>query len=265
MYRKYPIWASSSHIFTNGVELPQSLITSAQISTLFTHSAVCISQIYINDSYINITLIDGTTQLPLGCFSGNITEEQQVLQLQAFNATTAGSITIGVLPNLSGMYRLTPDNGRLEPSTVYCFTPPTVTSINHNGNKATNAVKLVGNNINLVDESGGVKLTVTDPSLVLSHNSFSSVYANCSTPVIEYINTVPPNSLGNIDLYGISPVTLAVDAIIEVSLGNVTLADVCPERALVTPPTDSGHMGNDYLGDILSTTTTEWQSWPQLT
>lgn len=265
MYRKYPIRSTSRHIFTNGVVLPQSLITSIQVTTLYTYSKIFISQIYANNGFINITLQDLTSNLILGCFSGQITSDQQVLLFQPFCDVATGSITIGsvdAVNQLSGMNMLTSIDGRLEDSTVYCFIQPGVTTINNNGNTAVGLINLAVNNISLVENTSSIELDVIDVSQILSNNSVSALYNNCNTPLIRQINSVVPDVNGNIDVFGIAPVVVSVSGAVTLSLGSLTLTDVCPERALLTPPNNSSDV---YYDNILTTTLAEWQTWPQYT
>lgn len=262
MYRKYPLRASSQSVFTNGTVMPLALITSAQITTTYNYSQIYISQIYVNGDYINITIQEAAYGLTLGCFSGNITSYQQILTLQPFNDVATGTITISsayafkdIAP---GMYTLTEANGRFEDSVIYCFTPPAVTSIN---DTAVGAISLVGNNIMFNETTDVIELEVINTATILANNCFSAEVNNCPTPLITQINTVFPNGSGNIDLYGIEPVTIAVSGgVITVSLGSITLPQICPDRALIYPPDDSS---NTYYTDILTTNTPEWQTWPQ--
>lgn len=264
MYRKYPIRGTSSHIFTDGVELPQALITSIQISVPYAYRDVYICKIFGKDGFVSILLKENLTNLVLGSFSGQITESNQLLTLDSLFPNVSGSITIGnaeSVSSLNGSHYLTYNDGVLEGSTVFCFATPAVTSINVKDKVVTGFVSLIGENITFTENSQEILLSVTNPNVILSKNDFSGVFDNCNSPLIKKINTVTPDSNGNIDIYGILPVVISVSAgKIEFDTPTLTIPDVCPEKRKLAPPVNNS---DDYYTDIETNKIPEWKSWPE--
>lgn len=236
MYRKYPICASSTHLFTDGSELPQKLITAIQVSTPQSLSNAYIYRITVNGSYLSVLIKENDTNLMLGNFYGQITQNQQTLLLTPLIPTVSGSITIGdasALAALSGTYYLTYANGRLEPSTVFCFTPPGVTALKYNDETATGYVSFSSTSINIVSVSPEINLAAKDPTIIASNNDVSATLGNCPTPLIKKINTVKPDSNGNIDIYGIIPIQISVGTGSVLKLDTVpelSFKELCPEK-----------------------------------
>lgn len=267
MYRKYPLRATSTHLFTNGGALPQPLITSIQISTVFTQTDIYISKIYAKNGYVSVLLRDVSDGSALGSFSGAVTGQQQVLQLESLVNTMSGSITIGdpaAIDLINGVGYLSTADGRLEESTIFCFTPPGVTSFTHQGVSATGNIIFTGNNVAIAPISPNILLSVIDTTKILSRNDASGVYNNCRTPLIKKINTVTPDSNGNIDVYGISPIIPGATpgtGLISIDTPSLTLPDFCPDKNLLTPPL--GDTTDVYYTDILTAVNPEWKGWPQ--
>lgn len=267
MYRKYPICASSSHIFTNGVELPQKLITSIQITTLKSLSNIYIYRISVNNSYLSILLKENDTGLNVGNFYAQIVQNQQTIPLTPLLPQVSGSITIGdmtALSELNGTYYLDYENGRVEPSTVFCFVPPGVTAFTYNDSTATGYVTISSASVAVTVDSPEIGLSVKQPDLILSNNDFGASLANCPTPLIKKINTVSPNSSGNIDIYGIIPIKIDVGTGTQLQLSTVpelSFKDLCPEKRKVLPP--ASNLSSIYYSDIFETNIPEWQTWDE--
>lgn len=268
MYRKYPIRATSTYFFQNGQELPLSLISSIQVTTTYANRRVYISKVYAKSGYVSVLLREYATGIVLGSFQGVITQANQVLTLEPAIANVSGTITIGdpaAIDLLSGSGYFSPDNGLLEDSTVFVFTPPSVTSFIHNGDTATGHVvftTLTGSNVLIASLDPDVTFTVIDRTLIQTKNDFSASIGTCGTPLIKQINTVFPDSTGNIDIYGILPVGIEIGTgIVGVGTPTLTLNDFCPERNKLSPP--AGNTSDAYYADILTTLTPEWKTWPQ--
>jgi hypothetical protein len=264
MYRKYPIRATSSHVFTDSVELPQSLITSAQITTTYNHKNIYIYKIYAKNGYVSVLIRDYDDDTVLGSFSGYVTGNQSALTLAPSVKNLSGAITIGditAIAAVNGAHYLTPDDGRLEDSSIFCFTPPAVRSILNKTKIATGNITLKGGNLNLTSISHTVNISVVNRSIIMSKNDFGGSLNNCLTPVIAYINSVQPNSLGNIDVFGIDPVKISVSSgHIVISTPDLDLNTVCPEKKKLAPPFSTDE---SYYTDISTTHTPEWKSWPE--
>lgn len=267
MYRKYPLRGAISGLFNNGVTLPQALLASAEISSTYTFSKIYISKCYINNNYINIVINDYTTDIALGVFSAYVVADLQVLPLASFLSEISGSLTIGLksaVTSLNGTYQLDKDDGLFEDSIIFCYSPPSVSSLTANTNVAVGKINIVTNNIlNTLDlDTETTTLSVINPALIASNNDFTGALDNCLTPIITKINTVTPDDSGNIDIFGILPVSISVGSG-EISLtSDLSLDDVCPERVVLSPPDNDS---DTYYADLLDTTTPEWQTWPQYT
>jgi hypothetical protein len=177
----------------------------------------------------------------------------------------SGSITIGdaaVLNELSGTYYLDYTNGRIEPSTVFCFVPPGVTAFVYEGTKATGYVTLSSGSVNISNVTQQINLSVKNPNLILSNNDFGSALANCPTPLIKKINTVTPDANGNIDIYGIIPIKISVESGTQLQLDTVpelSFKALCPEKNKVIPP--ANNETTTYYSDVFQTNIPEWQTW----
>ena len=194
------------------------------------------------------------------------------------------------LASLNGMYFMEYNDGKIEDSLVFPYTPPTLLGITANGlNPATGNVLFNLNNILATNGGSTVTLSIVDVTKVQSRGDTSSAYGNCATPNIYHINTVAPNSSGNIDLYGIEPVEVHVaGGTITVNTGSLTLDQLCTKSTTNLPPTGTATVGTppndttfDYTADkyiatkpyttltpasppnIVDTEQEEWRDWPQ--
>lgn len=262
MFRKYPIASDMSCIDVDGKELPQDLITSMQITADISDFAdpVYISKVYIKNSYISVVVSRQNTAL--GCFSGKITTHFQSIKLTPFLPTVSGTMTVGKLGSIqtvNDLFVLTDETAALEDSVIFKFTPPGLTSFN---GITTGHVSLIGDNISLAVVDNDIELQVIDINKILSRNDINGANDTCLTPIITHLNTVPPDINGNIDIFGIDPVTIEV-TVLESSVTiepNLVLDDVCPERNPLQPPANDS---DNYYSDILTTISPEWLNWDQ--
>lgn len=273
MYRKYPFRASCDLTFTDGRACPQELITSVQISTIYGHHTLFVSKIFVSSDFISVTINDYIDGAVLGCFSSKINSDYQAITLQPKVSYISGNMTVGLKTDLKklpkGTYYLrneltntgSRDNGLLEDSAIFCFSSPAVTSIRVKNNTLTGKLTTAAGENTLVTSptSSEINLAVINTNLIKSNNDYSGVYGNCNTPIIKKINTVFPDVDGNIDIYGISPITIDV-ASGELSFeSGLELVDICPEKNKLSPPVDNT---DTYLTDILTAIAPEWRSWP---
>lgn len=266
MYRKYPIVDTCNMLFTDGVEFPQDILTSIQLSTKYGVHSLYISKVYITAGFISLTICDYTDDNSVGCFAGKVLTDFSVLPFKANGGYEfiSGSVTTGLkssLLNCLGTHFL--DNTALiEDSLIFVFTPPAVTAIRHSGKEVRGRVTTTVSRgmTQTFPTTESLTLTVTELSSIMSNNEFSGDINSCRTPIIKRINTVEPDELGNIDIFGISPISIDV-ATGELTIGNpLSLIDVCPERNKISPPTNNS---DAYYTDILTTESTEWLTWPR--
>jgi hypothetical protein len=263
MYRKYPIRATSTHEFEDGSAFPQDVITSIQISVPYTYNKLYISKVYALNRYLSVTVNDYATDNAVGAFSAKITSKFQIIPLTPFIDQISGNLTVGSLDGIdkiNGAHFLSKDNGLLEASTIFPFTPPAVTKLIHGEVEMTGHINLVTENITAAAlDSVTISLSIINEALIASNNDFHGSLDNCATPLIKRINTVEPDEDGNIDIYGILPVTVEVETGEVELIPNLTLDEVCPERTKIYPPENNS---DEYYTDILTATEPEWKTWP---
>lgn len=273
MYRKYPLRSEVSLVSTSGVEIPQELITSIQISTIYNKHKLFISKIYVDEGFMSVTINDYNDGSSIASFNGKVTTDFTVLPLSSSLSYISGQLTTGKKEALKllqkGVYFIrdelhdlgSRDNGLLEDSTIFVYTPPAVSKIkNRNKSLAGKVTISKGDNLAIKTLSPvEVKLEVTNVESVLSNNEFTAGLDNCPTPVIKKINSVYPNNNGNIDIYGIMPIVINVETG-ELGLASgLDLLDVCPEKKKIAPPVD---LSDSYYTNILTATSPEWKLWP---
>lgn len=265
MYRTYPLRSTSSHTFTDGRKLPTSLIVGLQLTTLYTYRKLYIEKIYAKQNFVSILIREVDTNIVVGNFSGVVTDSYTVLSLDPVIKEISGTLTIGnpaAIDLINGVGLLNSIDGRIEDSTIFCFTPPAVTSIIHKDTAATGFITLSTENITITAALRNFSLEVINPNLILSRADIRAEYGNCNTPLIKKINTVEPDNNGNIDIYGIDPVTIAVGAHkLGFDTTGLTLVDICPEKQKLSPPISD--ITDAYHGNILTTNTPEWKTWPE--
>lgn len=276
MYRKYPLRSEVTLVSTSGVEIPQDLITSVQISTIYNKHKLFISKIYVDEGFMSVTINDYTDGSSVGSFNGKVGSDFSVLTLSSTLSYVSGQLTTGKKESLKklqkGVYFLrdelndlgSRDNGLLEDSTIFVYTPPVVSKIkNRTKSLAGKITTSKGDNINIKSLSlDEIKLEVTNVESVLSNNEFTAGLDNCPTPIIKKINSVYPDVNGNIDVYGIMPIVINVETGELALASGLDLLDVCPEKKKIAPPVD---LSDSYYTDILTATSPEWKLWPDFT
>lgn len=263
LYRKYPLRAESTSVFTSGVELPQNLLCALQISAPYSFSDLYISQIYATDNFISIVVNEYNTDVVVGTIQGAVTQDLTVLYLEATLPTISGKLIIGQassLAQIAGSNYLAKADGRIEASCILSYTPPAVSKITNDEHIKTGNIGFILDNLTLNTDTS-VHLGVDDVSLITSNNDFNGALNNCGLPIITKINTVSPDNVGNIDIYGILPVSIEIGTGEIGLLSELTIDEVCPERTPLVPPVDNTDV---YHTDILTATAPEWKSWPNL-
>lgn len=265
LFRKYPLRASSTHVFENGQILPEKLIASMQISVPGVYSKLYVSKVYCGNGLLSVTINEYATETPIGTFRGLVTSKYQVLPLESFLDSASGNLVVGDpagMNELTGGSLFSKDNGLIEDSAIFCYTPPGVTLLTHDQEELTGRINLVLDNLTSEITGEEILLSVSNISLITSNNDFHGELNNCPTPLIRKINTVSPNEDGNIDIYGILPVTINVGTGEVEIIPGLTLDEACPERLKISPPDNDS---DTYYTDILTATEPEWRTWPNFT
>jgi len=263
-FRNYPLRGDIPVVDTAGNPLPTAFFSSAQFSVLAEHTRVFFSRVYVSGDYVNILVAGkvGNTVTYLGFFDGKITGDHQQLKLRPIIPTCFGSITIGRLEALAafeGFHNFTEDTGRVEDSLVTFMVPPALKSITVHGTRLTGRIGLEYSNVKRVTDPSDILLEVINKEQVRALNDTGSAFA-CPTRPIGTMNGVTPDVAGNIDIYGIAPVSVQVTAeglIFDVP--GLTKAKLCTEEQRIPPLVAT----SAYLQDIRTATNPEWKSWPQ--
>jgi hypothetical protein len=249
----------------NGVTLPQSLLVGMTVTTVPPFSQLYVSRIYAKPNFLSVIISERWTLSTVGVFSGIVTKEFQSLTMSSVYPMVGGRLIVGdpeAINEILGDNEISPDNGMLEGSTIFCFNPPGVSAFLNQEIEKTGNLNILTDNIT-VSYTPDIKLAVTNKALVTSNNDLTGSLDNCPTPIIKKINTVTPNIMGNIDIYGILPISIQIGADdARVSLtSELVLDQVCPERTPLTPPANNSDV---YYTDILTATAPEWKGWTNL-
>ena len=264
MHRRYPLRADASCVSEQGNSMPLNLLSAARFLSDLSHMDVYIKKIVIDDNNINITINSGATCL--GYFNGKITTDFQTLKLNPLVRYASGYITIGAkdaLNDYQGSNTFTSSTAKFEDSLVVCKSPPAVSGIRVGDTVLTGMVKFTYDNINEVVDANAetLNLSVDNVNLILSKNDVSSKLENCPTKYIGSVHGVQPDSNGNINIYGISPVTIQVGSgAVKIATPAVGFEEVCQNKKNVVPPIPANNP-NDYE-DVLTAEKEEWKTWP---
>lgn len=264
MYRNYPLKARSSGISVYNEQLPDPIITSLNISVAndIGYSRLYISKVTIKGKYISVVVNDVESELALGTFSKLITKDFEVINLTPYLSTISGFMTIGTVESFKqfqGAYHFEKDSTELEESVLFIYPPTGVIKLVNAAISSVGKITLIGQNVTITPTGNNMSLDVIDHTRILANNVLAGRYANCPTPVITKINTVTPDSEGNIDIYTILPMTIEVSGDNLSLVPNLTINDVCPELNKIYPPADTS---DTYYSDITTEKTPEWKTWP---
>jgi len=177
----------------------------------------------------------------------------------------SGHLTLGNIlltqNDVQPVYHFTYAQGRLEPTAVLEVTPPAVSSITIIGIPVTGLIDLELTNL----ENGSateIELNVIDSTQVTSISDFTTLTDSCPLGSIKFINDVPPDNNGNINIYGINPVTFVFSAGLGVlSSPTFALEDYCLINRNNIPPINV----SDVYATITADPSIEYLTWPQYT
>lgn len=264
-FRRYPLRADKSVESTEGMSLPDELFCAAQFSTPGWVTGLQIRRIYVNENYINILVscFQGPTLTYLGYFDGNITADYTKLTFSPLDPTVYGMLMLGkmdALKALHGFYNFADASAVFEDSLVTYVTPPAVRGITVAGKTLTGRISMEYSNIQQIANPAALQLDVLSKDSIRAKNDKSAKFGSCRTNPIGSINTVPPDSDGNIDIYGIAPLQIHVSpGGLRFDIVGVSKSELCAEDRRIPPliPISS------YLKDITKATVPEWKTWPQ--
>lgn len=268
-FRQYPLQGISVTT-EEGKLLPTSLFTAARFMVSAPYKELFINRVFISGGHINIlvAVMDGSTLVYAGAFDAEVTKDYQAIQLSPLLPSASGVIHLGpkgVLEELQGIHTFDYANGRIEDSLVTRLVRPPVRSINVHGKRLVGNIKLQYSNIRELlprDKGSPLKLEVIARDTVAAKNDTGSLFGNCPTTPIGTMNGVSPDEAGNIDIFGISPVTVAVDPgshKLVVSVAGISKDELCAIETRIPPLNNT----SIYLADITTATLPEWKTWPQ--
>lgn len=264
-FRNYPIRGTASAIGQDGIQLPTALLCSAQFTVTSSYSDVFIARILVNATYLNILVgaYIGGVLCHLGVFSENITADYQRMGLTPLIAGVYGMVVVGrqdTLNEYQGTHEFTYSTAPIEDSLVTCVPSPAVSSIFHNGIGLTGDIVFQYNNIKRdLTNTSSIELAVINKESVRAVNDTSPQLGNCPNTPIGSMNGVEPDDNGNIDIYGIYPVKITIEAgRLGLSVPSLTRTELCAEEKRIPPSKNSS-----AYGDIKTVAKPEWKSWAQ--
>lgn len=271
--RKYPLRASASGVFTDGSTLPNSWITSMQISAPYGLHDLYISRINVSSNFLSVTINNYSDSSFVGTFAGKIPKDYTTLNLVSHRKDVSGTMTTGPMIDFSKVQRGSfyfrnehtaegdKEFGRIEASCIFCFKPPTVSKIKIGSKEMLGRLTISsGDNISAYFDTDRFQLDVTNQTAIKAKAEFTGKLNSCDTPIVKKINTVYPDENGNIDIYGIVPIVIDVTSGELTFTSEVALETVCPDLNKISPPADND--SNDYYTNILTTIIPEWKTWP---
>lgn len=271
-YRKYPLRASSDYQDVYGTFLPLSLFAGAGLSVYLDFVDVFINKIVIQGQHINVTVASRTQTgvVALGYFDAEITQSNQVLNLNSIHPWASGHLIIGdqaALSGRAGSYIFSYTNGKIEDSLVFGYMPPKVTSFHHGTGQITGFISLALENLTTSVESNNLSFNVVDKTLTTPDFFRTVGTLSCLNPIITGINTVVPDENGNIDLYAIEPLQFDIDELagrITLSIPDAEMRHAMCDAHEIIPAlfTETAYKGyrseGDTQRDPMVTSTPEW-------
>jgi len=277
-YRKYPLKQDNSFTSTDGYVVPDDLLVNCAITSVYGKHKIYVRQIFFKDPLTIITIACVDTAEVLGAFTGNVTADFTTLTLSSYTKHVSGNLTIGILSSLRAISRILEfkkDATEFEESLIFCYTPPTVTSVqDKKANKLSGFVNFgVITNIAKTTntQTSTVSLEATSPQAVFNLGDKSSMLGTCGGTVIKTINGVKPfpigdgsaaNNDGNIYLVGVKPLVfysnplqsgLPEKGVVNIYSGSVTLGSLCAAKHKMLPPIDiSGFTSAEHIDEYYS-------------
>lgn len=270
-YRKFPFKQSSGLISNAGASIPDNVFVNCSITVTYGRHRVYLKQFFYKNNIVRATVaaINGNSEESdeiLGIFQGTVAGEYVTLKITPFVRFVSGTLTLfnsSSLTDLNEPYLFSRQQAEFEESTIFCYTPPAVTSIlDKKGSELRGEVDFgVLTNISKTSDPSirSVKFTSTSPTAVFNPADKSSFLNNCTTPIIKNINGVEPFPInvgspqndGNIYIAGIKPIVFygipEENGVVGLSTENVTLDSICTQKHKLLPPVDISGFTLDSL------------------
>lgn len=263
-YRKYPFKQRSSLRSDTGYVVPDDFIVNCAITSIYGRHRIYVKQIYYNNQEIRIAIASVLDDLLLGVFVGSATSNDIIhLNLNRFVRNIAGTMSVynvSALKDLSTALNFNKEDTELEESTIFCYTPPAVSSIKDKKNSELRGNVVFGKLTNLTKttapEARTSKLKATNPSTIFNSSDRSTYLGNCGIPIIKNINGVEPSSPGgvssvndyNIYIAGIKPIVFygipgeeqntTEPGVIGINTDSLSLDSLCTLKHKILPPVE---------------------------
>lgn len=266
-YRKYPLRATNTCISNEGTLLPDAFLCGARLCTDPAFINIYIQRIYISGNYVNILLADETDNVVqyAGYASGTITRNYQTLTIVSFEGRCSGNITFGMtscLESLGGVNTFSLADTAIEGSLVIPLTKPAVTKITHGKGVLVGNTTTKLTNIDEIVIGSNIALDVSDKTKIYSNTDLNISYLNCGFNAISSINEVTPTTAGNIDIYGILPIKIDVNAwpigIRLTTEGDLKFEDICGNIQMNIPPLNPVNTSGVAITEL---NREEWKDW----
>jgi len=259
-FRKYPLKQGSSCMADDGYVLPDDAFVGCSLTSVYGKHRLYIKQIFYKNNTIRVTIGSVFDSSALGVFSGAITENFTNLKLTPFTRFISGNLTIGSVATLGAINRILnfePTTTELEESSIFCYTPPAVTSVLDKKNNELRGSVNFGLLTNLTKKTvaKGTELTALNPSAIFNPSDKSTFLGNCSNPMITNINGVTPTPAGvgepvndcNIYIAGVKPIMFfgipgednsPIAGTIGIETSSISLDRLCTQKHKLLPPVD---------------------------
>jgi hypothetical protein len=263
-YRKYPFKQGSSLQSDSGYVIPDDFIVNCSITSIYGRHRIYVKQIYHKNGEFRISVASVIDDLLLGVFIGEASLiDFSTLELTPFVRNVSGTITLAntakVTENTVTLH-FNKANTELEESTIFCYTPPAVSSIKDKKNTELRGRVVFGNLINLTKstdtEARTSRLRASNPESIYNSADKSTYLGNCGIPIIKNINGVQPSLPGgvssvndhNIYIVGVKPIVFygipgeeantTEPGIIGVTTDTLTLDSLCTLKHKILPPVE---------------------------
>jgi hypothetical protein len=263
-YRRYPFKQNTKCISEDGFVLSDKIIVNCSITSTYGFHNLFIKQIFYKENIVRIALASVITRAALGIFEGEIYDDFTVIPFTAFKRYISGTLTIGSFEELQKITRIlyfSEDATELEESTIFCYTPPSVSSVRDIKDNEIRGHVNYGTLINLTKSKPALRdtrLKVNNTEPIFNMSDKSTRLGNCPNPIIKTINGVEPYPVlsdtgtdadknnGNIYLFGVLPVAFyGVEGqnnqfeagSLNLSTESLSLDSLCTQRNKVIPPT----------------------------
>ena len=288
--RNYPLRGGQPCVAINGEQLPTQLLVGARLcGSLYDlrSAAVYVTRVTVKNRWVGVVVgitglhdsvsvwygsaevLHDNTVIPMQLNSSGLLV-QRVGHSTAFPGETprgGGFIVVGSSELVAGMdsvWEFEPRACRLEDSCVIYTAAPRLHSLIVKGQEVTGSVGLTFGNIRSTQQPGPEttdwQLDVISTDQVTSRLDKTAVHGTCDTPVITGVNSVTPDGLGNIDIFGIAPVAVSTAGFgVTLTTPGLALAQVCPPENV-----PAYVASNSYIGSILTVQQPEWKVyWSQ--